>query len=57
MEPNDHTTTDPEYSSTDNPVRRDGVLTVGTDAVLVFDRENPDGWIQSDVGTSLVEVR
>jgi len=46
-----------EYSSTEHRVGRYGGFAVDGEAVLVYDRENPEAWVQSDLAVTLAEVQ
>lgn len=46
-----------EHSSTEHRVGRYGGFVVDGDETLVYDRENPEAWVQSDLAVTLAEVQ
>lgn len=56
MTTNDNATDDATHSSNESTPGRYGSFTTDGD-VVVYDRENNERWIQSDVGVPLEEAR
>jgi hypothetical protein len=56
MTTNDNATDDAAHSPNEPTPGRYGSFTTG-DELVVYDREDDDRWIQSDVGVELAEAR